>query len=203
MVRLSKGQKEKVKEKILEVSEKYFLQDGYDNISTRKIAEEAGIAEGTLFNYFPTKAYLFLEVISRSYHVQKIEDVQDIDAGSSVNEILFQCLEKNIRMLLKLPKWLIREILHASTLIAKKAPGFLKKLAEVDYKFLNYLTELINDLIKKGLIRKCEANTAAESIYSFFVFEVINYAYDEKISKEMFYEAIKKKIAFLMKGYVV
>jgi len=32
---------------------------------------------------------------------------------------------------------------------------------------------------------------------------VITYAYDEKISKEMFYEAIKKKIAFLMKGYVV
>ncbi|MBF0194993.1 MAG: TetR/AcrR family transcriptional regulator [Magnetococcales bacterium] len=46
------------KTRILEASILLFSQDGFWNTSTASIAKEAGVASGTLFNYFSTKDML-------------------------------------------------------------------------------------------------------------------------------------------------
>jgi len=43
-----------------------FTSDGYMATSTRKVAAAAGVAEGTIFNLFGTKAYLLLAALHRS-----------------------------------------------------------------------------------------------------------------------------------------
>jgi AcrR family transcriptional regulator len=50
--------KEQVKDKrtaILEAALKLFTERGFHGTSTAQISKEAGVATGTLFNYFPTK----------------------------------------------------------------------------------------------------------------------------------------------------
>lgn len=202
MTRLNKEQKEQVEAAILEVSAKYFLRDGYDDVSVKTIAEEVGIAEGTVFNYFPSKAHLFLEVIARNQNAGRNEEFLEIDFSAGVSEIITMYLEKNVRMILKLPKRLICEVFNASTSIAKKKPGLFKKLAEIDYKFIESLTELLDDLIERNLLKECDTITAAESVYSFFMFDLISYAYEEEKTKEILYESIHKKVNFLVKGYL-
>jgi AcrR family transcriptional regulator len=44
---------------ILEVASRLFVAQGFAGTSTRQIAQEAGIAEGLIFHYFPDKAVLF------------------------------------------------------------------------------------------------------------------------------------------------
>lgn len=52
--------KEKTKQKILAAALRLFREKGLDATTTREICKKAGIAEGTLFNYFKTKEDLAL-----------------------------------------------------------------------------------------------------------------------------------------------
>jgi AcrR family transcriptional regulator len=57
--------KEKTKHAILAAALKLFAEKGFYNTSTRAISRKAGIAEGTLFNYFETKEDLALYFFER------------------------------------------------------------------------------------------------------------------------------------------
>ena len=45
---------------ILEAAAQVFAQHGFRGATTRAIARAAGVAEGTIFRYFPTKRHLLL-----------------------------------------------------------------------------------------------------------------------------------------------
>jgi AcrR family transcriptional regulator len=48
---------------ILEAALGLFARQGFDGTSTKQIAQSAGIAEGLIFHYFPTKAQLLTAVL--------------------------------------------------------------------------------------------------------------------------------------------
>ena len=48
---------------ILGTALRLFAERGFDGTSTRQIAKEAGIAEGLIFHYFPTKASLLTAIL--------------------------------------------------------------------------------------------------------------------------------------------
>jgi len=56
---------ENVRELIIEKSCHLFIKEGYDHVKTSRIARECNIAAGTLFNYFPTKWDLLLEIMMK------------------------------------------------------------------------------------------------------------------------------------------
>ena len=51
------------REQILKTALGLFAEQGFDATSTRQIATEAGIAEGLIFHYFPTKASLLTAIL--------------------------------------------------------------------------------------------------------------------------------------------
>src|SRR5829696_4229797 len=51
------------REQILQTALTLFAAQGFDATSTRQIAREAGIAEGLIFHYFPTKASLLTAIL--------------------------------------------------------------------------------------------------------------------------------------------
>ncbi len=50
-------------QQILEAARDVFFKKGFAMATTAEIAGRAGIAEGTIYNYFPTKRELFISVI--------------------------------------------------------------------------------------------------------------------------------------------
>jgi AcrR family transcriptional regulator len=50
---------EEVRKRLLDAARELFLADGYDAISTRRIAAKAGVAEKVLFGNFASKAGIF------------------------------------------------------------------------------------------------------------------------------------------------
>ena len=60
--------KEKTKEKILAAALELFRENGLDGTTTKQISQKAGIAEGTLFNYFKTKEDLALFFFQKETH---------------------------------------------------------------------------------------------------------------------------------------
>ena len=53
------------REEILDVALELFAQKGYDRVSVREIAREAGLSQAGLLHHFSTKEELFLEVLRR------------------------------------------------------------------------------------------------------------------------------------------
>ncbi len=51
------------REEILKTALRLFAAHGFDATSTKQIAREAGIAEGLVFHYFPTKASLLTAIL--------------------------------------------------------------------------------------------------------------------------------------------
>ncbi len=50
---------------IVEATTELLLQEGYDRLTTARVAERAGVSVGSLYQYFPNKAALACAVIDR------------------------------------------------------------------------------------------------------------------------------------------
>jgi AcrR family transcriptional regulator len=74
-------------QRILDAAVSLFFQVGWEATTTRQIAAGAGIATGTLFNYFPCKEAIAARLISDALEAAR-EDVEEQD---SLEEELF-CL---------------------------------------------------------------------------------------------------------------
>lgn len=57
-------QKEAKKMKIIQVALDLFVERGYYGTKTNQISRRAGISEGLLFHYFPTKEILLEELVN-------------------------------------------------------------------------------------------------------------------------------------------
>jgi AcrR family transcriptional regulator len=65
-VRVTPDVKAATRFRILEAATSLFARDGWQNTTTRAIALEAGIANGTLFNYFPEKESIAAALVAEA-----------------------------------------------------------------------------------------------------------------------------------------
>lgn len=86
------------RDKILKASLGLFSSKGYLGTTTREIAKRAGIAEVTLFRYFPSKAVLFEEmIISHSFLLTLkglLPELKEMDYKDALVEIAKIFLKK-------------------------------------------------------------------------------------------------------------
>ena len=58
---LRERKKRRLRQRISNVATALFLADGFDNVSTARIAAASEVSEQTVFNYFPTKESMFYD----------------------------------------------------------------------------------------------------------------------------------------------
>ncbi|MFI7223945.1 TetR/AcrR family transcriptional regulator [Nonomuraea angiospora] len=86
---LRERKKEQTRRRIAEVALRLFDERGYDAVTVNEIAEAAGVAKVTLFNYFPTKDCLVIEGVK--------EDLAAIVAGRGEGRSPLQVLREHYR----------------------------------------------------------------------------------------------------------
>ncbi len=86
---------------ILLAAERVFSRRGYDRATTREIAAEAGVSEGTLYNYFPNKRAILLALIDRISE-SWLHDIEHIQAATP-EEALTQFVIRRIRFVQEHP----------------------------------------------------------------------------------------------------
>lgn len=71
---------------IIETALKLFVENGFHGTATSRIAQESGVANGTLFNYFATKEILIVEIFNSI--VKKKDDfiIESIESHSVSKE---------------------------------------------------------------------------------------------------------------------
>ena len=98
-MRISKKAKQETDCRILKAAEKLFLSKGYEDTTTRDIASSAGIATGTLFNYYKTKESLAMRLVYNAM-LQGQEDFTGRKSGEEeIGEEIFMIMTGELRRL--------------------------------------------------------------------------------------------------------
>ena len=84
---------ENVRELITEKAYNLFIKEGYGHVKTSRIARECNIAAGTLFNYFPTKWDLLLEIMMKVNKKNYEEFVTKMKESNSSYELVNYLVE--------------------------------------------------------------------------------------------------------------
>jgi len=112
---------------ILEGAASVFARDGYEGASMSRIAAEAGVSKGTLYNYFDSKAELFTAYVHRDCARWISVMMDELDPRAAPAETLSRIGLGMFRMLLSEPALTMYRMVIAE---AEKFPD----LAETFYQ---------------------------------------------------------------------
>jgi AcrR family transcriptional regulator len=104
-MRISAEAKEKTRQRILVAAQRLFSTAGFDQTSTRDLSSEAGIATGTLFNYFPTKESLALAIVADALDKARGDFESRLRPDASLDEALFDHMAAGLRRLAPHRRW--------------------------------------------------------------------------------------------------
>ena len=122
-MRISKQAKQETDCRILKAAEKLFLSKGYEDTTTRDIASSAGIATGTLFNYYKTKESLAMRLVSQAMlHGQ--DDFAGRRSGEEdIGEEIFMIMTAELRRLLPYRSFIGPVLESGLSLFVKDSPN--------------------------------------------------------------------------------
>jgi AcrR family transcriptional regulator len=134
------------KEEILKAAVKVFSKYGYSGSTTKKIAESAGISEGTIYNYFKNKHDLLLHIIKNYFNqirktLQEIPTKGQLDNGQDFVNIFTTQLQQ----FEKLPLF---------TLIAHECRLDPEIMSEISEESITPLSEHVENLIQRLITAK-------------------------------------------------
>jgi len=87
-------------DQVLEGARTVFLRDGFEGASVDEIARQAGVSKATLYNYFPDKRILFLEVAKTECCRQEACATDMIKMSAPPAEALRAAAERMMRIFL-------------------------------------------------------------------------------------------------------
>jgi AcrR family transcriptional regulator len=113
-MRVTAAVKEQTRQRITAAASTLFGRQGFGPTTTRQLAEAAGVATGTLFNYFPSKEALGMALVAEHADRARAERAASgPDDGATLAEALFALVVGELRHLEPLRPF-VAEILDAS-----------------------------------------------------------------------------------------
>lgn len=135
--------KEKTKQAILAAALKLFAGKGFYNTSTRAISRKAGIAEGTLFNYFETKEDLALYFFEREMdEVIRWFEGDSRMKRAALTERLFAIIQHSLERLEPYEEFIGAVYLRALTPSSRLSPWRLQN-QERDLRYLRFIRDIL------------------------------------------------------------
>ena len=133
-MRITQEAKQATRKRILAVAQKLFRSSGFERTTTRGIASEAGLASGTLFNYFPTKEAIVLTLV-RDALGQSRDDFEQSRRvqEASVEEDLFAHISAGLRRLKPYRKFFLPALETALSPLARGAGNEASEAIRVDH----------------------------------------------------------------------
>lgn len=154
-----------IEDTIFEKAKELFCLKGYDKVDMKTLAEHCNIAVGTLYNYYPNKKRLYLDVVTFSWkstfeRLKEIKETKETkDYIRNIVEILYDdiCNRKglgaNIRRgseygdkdFIEVEKYIRQGIENAFLDLPKKSP--FNSYKNLDKKITVFLISMIGPLV--------------------------------------------------------
>ncbi len=157
---------------ILETALKLFARHGFDGTSTKQIAQTAGIAEGLIFHYFPTKDDLLNAVLETEHSfISELRDLLDDAEQKPVVDVLQELATGWLATLRREKE--ITLVLFSSAQTNQKVGAALKALIA---EGISRLSTYLSARVKAGELRADLPiqNSAQMFFSSLMIFFIVN-----------------------------
>jgi AcrR family transcriptional regulator len=163
--------------KILSTARHLFARRGYDGTTTRELAENAGIAEGTLFRHFSNKKAILVEVATQGW-VELLTDLLMELSEMANYEAIAQVIYKRMLHLGKnyeVMRICFMEVQFHSDLQEKIQKEVVAKMTDVAEAFFQ-------TAIDRGVYRPLNAKVVAQVFLGMFV--IAGFSHDTLLQPE-------------------
>ena len=109
---------------------------------------------------------------------------------------------KVISKMLRMPKRVLLEMGIVTIKIAKKKPEFFKKMASMDFKYMEIIAEYLDEMIQEDILYEFDSKKMSEIIFGILSYELFLYLYEKELTKKELKITLKEKLEVLLKGYI-
>lgn len=194
-------QKQDRERRIVAAAGKLFARKGFAAIAMEDVAARAGLAVGTIYNYFPSKSALLLAIVRRETESlvargRKILEGPPSDiiaAVSAFAEIFLDDFTRDDRRL-----W--RELFGAA--IAEPATVG-QRLFESDLQLVSQLASLLDQYKARGILgADTQSLPSATVLYSVCFTWLTAYLMNDEISAAMVRTEVRRGTAIVLRGLI-
>jgi AcrR family transcriptional regulator len=189
--------KERTKERILTAALKLFREKGLEATTTRQISKMAGIAEGTLFNYFKTKEDLALFFFQKETDnlVEWFEKQKELQRAP-LAEKLFAIIHRQLEYIEPYEDFIGAVIFRSLQPHSKLSPlGFESQ--ELRLKYLRFVREVLANAEEKQEIPPV-GEFGAYVVGLFYIGIVMHWLHDTSRGKQQTMALLDRSLKLAM-----
>ncbi|AUB58528.1 MULTISPECIES: TetR/AcrR family transcriptional regulator [Methanobacterium] len=199
---LRERKKKASEEKITSSASEIFLKKGYHDTTMEEIAAKADMGVGTLYNYFKSKAEIFISIMVKESLINETDDEElDFTIEKDPATIIIDYMLRYTAYIESFDKKLWIELFAAILGNANQDNMVFAGLVNMDFLLIQKLEHLLNSLKEKGkLPQSFKSNEAAYTIYSIIITQIMMYIYVEGATFEVYKKNVGNQIHFLFEG---
>lgn len=158
--RLSAAQR---REMIAKAALKLFAERGYERTTTKEIAREAGISEGTIFKYFPTKHDLLLAFFSREVFAP-LTEIFKLDEPIDDYRVMRAFVADRFRLWQRHRN--LMKVIIGEAIFSREMAAHLNRLTAPAQEIIE---EYFRRRIRDGAFREMDAQVAGRALLSYML----------------------------------
>lgn len=175
--------KEAIRRRIVSAALSLFQTKGFDATTTKAIARKAGIAEGTVFNYFKSKEDIALHFFEQEVD-QAIAAVREDPRlrKAPLEERLFALVHSQVEFLAPHERFIGAAFIHALK-PASQLGIFSHRAQELRHRYVGFVQELFEESLPKQKQNPLSW-VAPEAFWIFYLGALLYWLHDESPGKQ-------------------
>lgn len=147
-----KNEETNTEQAILKAAEELFLEQGFEQTTTKQIAQRAGCNQALLHYYYRTKDNLFVQIFEEKAKFIATHFLDINSTAQTLEERISQMVELHFELFRKNPRlvpFLLKEVLSDPVRVAP----ILDKIKQYMVKIFGKIDEALHEEIEKGTAR--------------------------------------------------
>ena len=147
-----KNEETNTEQAILKAAEELFLEQGFEQTTTKQIAQRAGCNQALLHYYYRTKDNLFVQIFEEKVKFIATHFLDINSTAQTLEERISQMVELHFELFRKNPRlvpFLLKEVLSDPVRVAP----ILDKIKQYMVKIFGKIDEALHEEIEKGAAR--------------------------------------------------
>ena len=201
MTGLREKKKSERKDRIFSAAVDLFNEKGFSNTSMQDIADNANLAVGTLYNYFPSKNDLLLDIMHEEIEITIAENDALFNEVNLQNKSAKEIIKLISKKIFSTPLLVNKDSLKEIFIATFSSNAHMEKGMLLDIKLIEALQNLLNRLQKNNMINQnIDTSSASKIFYSILTVQMMMYIFDPEMDKEKLFENTDELIDLVYRG---
>jgi len=195
--------KQQISNDIISNAKILFQKESYNGTTLEDIAVAADIGIGTIYNYYHSKADLFLSIVTDELKANLGKTrLKALDAKENIVDQTIELIINLAQPLQVTKKEMWKELIAVAIGQPNTDNRHLNSLIEYDSQFVIKLNEFFAELKNKGALSNVfPSETAATVIFYNILTSYLFYLYNPEKTMDELTESISEQVQFILEGW--